>query len=686
MVTAFAIMGVLGAGLYFSLRKKDSEILDVALFALTGYIFSYVFFTAGLLIPDFFSVKKAAFLAMLFWCGLDAWLLFRGFRASIKADFKKYLIPLIVSACAVPMVTAVPFEYFGMGQDQGIYQTEAVMYARGWTSKQLDIKEYHIAVTPNEKRQVMQYLKPPYMHVTYTYEDTNIVKVLTGSSVDSINDTAQVMHGLHTFSSLLALWALIFGIPSMTGFNTLVMVLCIFWLYKICMRLKLNRPLAVTAMALFTLSPQVIWCTKSTMTEIGITLIWMVFIYFVLSRNTDDHLWAALLPGMYALYHVSAYVFMPFYVAFFFMLYIYTHEKRELLALILSVASFFTAFAIGLVNSCEYTVYNFRRLFIGPINRGNILYVVTGTCVIVVIAAFVIYRADRGRRAKSTSGFKTLIAGIIIRALALLIPVMLVIKLVLKKYDLAHIAYQTPAAIFIMSGIILPFLMLTALLLKPSVWTSSHEKLVILMLFTYAVVLYSLFMYTNFQYYYYFARYICMYIPIALIAGAVAFTVLFEKLRAPAAKHALTAVCLLLSAAFLLPHTIFITSHKDDSRIEWDTVEEIEKTLRINNAQAVFVQPGSFFYFYYDLKSIGIDVYPLFENFEDEADDVACRYSKVYILDDGKGISKYDGKYRIVLRVNNHMIQDNGLSKSKIFLIPNSVSEDMQTFTLYEYK
>lgn len=60
----------------------------------------------------------------------------------VSWDIREYWIPLLVCAGGLVLV-AVKHGFFGMGQDEGVYQTVAVNLMNGITDRQQDFAEYH---------------------------------------------------------------------------------------------------------------------------------------------------------------------------------------------------------------------------------------------------------------------------------------------------------------------------------------------------------------------------------------------------------------------------------------------------------------------------------------------------------------------------------------------------------------
>ena len=157
----FLIVCVLGflfslgtAAVWF--RKRN--VLEAAVMGTILFFFNYIFVSMGLFVIDRYSLFRAAFGSMI----IDAVSLGmavavrRGngmkLKKLIELDFslKDVMIPIIVCIIALPFVS-VKNEIFGMGQDQGVYQVQALYFMNDDNARQKDFEEYHLLETDEQK-------------------------------------------------------------------------------------------------------------------------------------------------------------------------------------------------------------------------------------------------------------------------------------------------------------------------------------------------------------------------------------------------------------------------------------------------------------------------------------------------------------------------------------------------------
>ena len=165
-----------------------------------------------------------------------------------------------------------------------------------------------------------------------------------------------MFHGIPTYVALLELW------------GTLILICCIFMLHELCMRLKMKRSGEAVAMLVFACSPLIIWITKSSLTEIGMTLDWLVFLYLIFGDDRREQMLSAFCIWVYAFYHVSVYVFMPFYVLLYLALYLYTKDRVNIKAMILAVAGYLTGYWMSLMIAARYLDKNYVWIYHAGIN------------------------------------------------------------------------------------------------------------------------------------------------------------------------------------------------------------------------------------------------------------------------------------------------------------------------------
>lgn len=659
--------GILAGFFAISCTKKGTYFIKAIYQAISVYLLSYVISSALLTAMDYYSVNKASLLGTCFVVLWLAFLLVKGNRPSWDFSIRKYIVPIVASIILIPIFTIAPFEYFAMGQDEGVYQTEAIMYMRGVTAVETYHPEYDISPTQEEKDAFYNASMSP-----------NVLGVYDLSVLDSnrpiSNGLYGTVHGLHTFSSVMALWASIWGISNMVGVNTLIYILCLFWIWEILGLLKIKLIPGIIAEAVFALSPIVIWVTKSALTEIGLTLIWLVFTYFLVGGRKSDKYLAGFISGIYGLWHVSAYVFLPLFVFLFVALYFYTSDKDYLKGGIISTVFFALSFMYEFKVARFYTLMNFIPRKLSFINDNNSLYIVL--CVaVVIIAVLMVLLFMKPAKVK----FNETVLSVIIKIIFAICVVWIIKTAIANNIESRDIPIITAIAYFIMTGFSIMVCVLVSMIGFTKRWVKSKEALILASIFIYCIPVYAAFLRFSVIYYYYYSRYIAMYIPIIAITFAYAMNELKGR------QCIATLVAGLVSIAYMLPHCIYLANLKDDSRIEWSTIESLEETLTIYDAEAVFLSPSLYYIAYYDLYSMGIRAFPIYDNFDECAPDIAQYYDRIYIIDDGSHSDITYGR-PLISKIMNTGRENNGRAED-ILRMPHDCDEYIfPVIDVYKYE
>lgn len=669
MVTAFTILGLIAAIVFFTFYEKEPEIFNVLVNSVTSYFFAYIFSSACLVTINMFSLKKTTFLVLGIFIAADiCTLIGRKTLPKIRFSLKKFLIPLIASLIVIPFVVLVPFGTFAMGQDEGVYQTEATLYIRGITSNEIDYSEYYSAPVDTEKAQIITAVSDPNVLGVYrSSDDNNLSQVLTGNS-DCLSETSGVFHGLHTFSAVLALWGFFFGISNMTGVNLLLLILSVFWVYRICQRLKLNPVLSSIACVIFSLSPQIIWGTKSALTEIGLTLIWTVFIYEIMGKSNREIMLSGIAAGLYGFWHISMYVFMPFFAVMYVFLYFYTSNRTHLKALITVSVMYLAGFWYSLYTACHYTLMNYKPVYHLFINRDNIIYIASAAALLLIAASVVLFVTSPA--GKVSVNVKAV--SITVRVIAVISFVTIICRFIASEDFPLNWTHVSFISFGILTGFIFLIISTVSILFKTGDWLDSAPKAVLMISFIYSVVFYSAFLKFNSQYFYYYSRYLTMYIFIIVLCGVVALSCV---------KNLISVTSAVLSLLIIIPNDIYLLKMTDSTRMDWNSLETIEETITNEDCDVVFLQPCLYSLYYYDFKSLGIDVYPVFVN-PDETAQIRSMYENALIVDSSSN-EAYDDEYDLILRIHVNSSVDLPESPDNFLGLPTDVAHQDYDLSIY---
>lgn len=210
-----------------------------------------------------------------------------------------------------------------------------------------------------------------------------------------------------------------------------------------------------------------------------------------------------------------------------------------------------------------------------------------------------------------------------------------------------------------MTGLLLiPFLYL-CLLLVPKKTLACRYGAAFFLLFIYCVVAYSSFMRLDILFYYYYARYVTIFLPVVfLLVG-----MLLEQITI---KESLKTALLALALLSFLPYDKGLLTQKDHTRCEWEVLGDVCED--ITNQDAFIVGPEEQqIVFIFPVKLLtGCDVYYADENLRGQIGKLSQRYQNIYYLD-------YDGALEEKM-LQDDAWQDGVLSVKKVYTNWNHLS------------
>lgn len=600
MISGAVILLALGCCWYVVAGiRKEMNIITSIVWTITGYVFSHIMISGFLFWVDEYSIKRTIVLCLLAWMALAVVAVIRHKKPAIDWNIRNYVIPILVAGLCLPFVIQT-FEFYGFGQDEGVYQTQALCFIHGITEGQIDFPEYYRLESEEQKQLYTIAVSTDNLVGFYQYYNAEGNYYMTQAEDMAISQYSGVFHGIPTFSALLALWGYLFGYENMTGINTVLFLCNIFLLYAILHeRCQLKKLPSLMGLVIYACSPIVFWAAKSSLTETGLTLIWLAFLYCILGTGKKNILASAGCIVAYGFYHVSIFVFMPLYVLLYLGLYLYSKDKAYAKAMIISTLGYIIGYWMMQTIGAKYTNGNYERIYVAFINDQTMPYIAMIASAIVLLLAIFLICKKKEWKWKLLRKHLAWAARI---SIVLLLAVM-VIRLLRKDLELQQFANVTLVAFIILSGVVVPIMVLIHTIVKTERWLEDRNKGILLALFIYCVIAYSSVMTVSAAYYYYYMRYLVMYIPILAIMGGI----LLNRCRIWQGIVA-TACGILL----LFPFNICLLREKDDSRIEWSTIQTLSEVVQPGD---ILVMDKSLFpYYYFPLRAITkAEIYPVLE-------------------------------------------------------------------------
>lgn len=670
MVGFIFFLDVVLAVLAYGLFVKKVNIVKLVIPSILLFFMYYIIVAGFLWWIDYFSVLKA-----LIGTGLIAIICIvyeiRRFKAKtiqIQWNIKEYMIPIVILLCVLPF-TMQKFEYFGMGQDEGVYQTQAIQFMYGHTNRQQDIEEYTKLETSAAK-QAFKLAVEENLTGFYNYD----CQLPFASEQNEISEVSGVFHGVATFPAILALWGEIFGISHMSDVQTIFWAASIFLCFFILQQLKIKKWLMSGITVLFAFSPLILWVSKSALTEMVLTAIIALFIYFILKKERK-YIFCSIIPlAAFCFFHITIYTVIPCFLLLYFGLYLYSNDKYYIYAAFILNTIFAAGIFMMMMTAGTYSFsYNFRPVYqmLPGVTEKNIVWIIIGCCLIVYAICVILLKI----------GDKNAIKTIFVRYRDICIRIVLIlgvlgqIRIILNVRENYHgsidaVKHLSLAGICMAVGVITPILAGLILLIFTKKITQNIQHTVIIWLFLYCIIFYCSVMKTHINYYYYYARYLVPYIIIALLISAIALNNFSSKIAA---------VAVICSALFIVPYDLLLFNQQDDTRIEWDILEVIPDY--IGEDDIVLLSEEDMKYFFFTVRAMtGAEVYPateiMYENIQKFSD-----VHHIYYLD-SNGVHTEN----IVYESAYIMEQDNNNYKGRVFPFPTKMESEERRFVITKIK
>lgn len=678
---AGVIFSVLASVIWFGRKNAvESAVLGIIL-----WLFTHVIVSMGLFVIDRYGVGPTAWLTAFTDLVLLGAAVFarrsRPFKLKklIKADFslKDAVIPLLVCLLTLPFVHSKN-EMFGMGQDQGVYQTQAVLFMNGDTHRQKDFREYHDLRSDHE-RETFEYNVKNHLR-GFDIEPENYPKTSYRSGESPVSG---IFHGIPTYSALLAMWGTLFGMENMMGIETIFYFLLIFLVYFTCREFKLKTASAFCACAAVAMAPVVIWVSKSALTEMFLALLPASFLYLIADDENPKDRWLSILPvAVFSCYHVSIYTMIPMFVMIYGYMYVVTREKQFAVLMPVTVCGYFISYFMMRHVQPFYTMNNYSPLFVHGIDPFSITKVVIAVSAVglAFVAAFIAV-VSKVVKKKKKSGVKKMTKRRInvsksktlaIRLMFILPSLYIGVKALTKYSSWDGAKYLTLVGFAGNIGLVLFVLGFIAALIWTSHIAASEQRIIVAMMFFYCILFYSAFLRYDIQHYYYYSRYLAPFVPIGVILCVITLDRFGGKLLYPATAAGI---------AFSMPYNTYLMGHKDDTRMEWSIISDLSDF--IDDSDCVVISPNYTNTLWLPIRSINhAAVYPEDESDPDQLRKLTERHGKVYYISGNKlDENDYKPLYKNVV----HHIEDDLNNTADIMPYPEKFWKIDENIGLYVF-
>lgn len=672
---------------------RPADWVKVSVLAVSAFCLLYVICSGLLFWIDQFSFKRA--LAGVF--VLSAAGAVCGTLTELKA--KRSLLDILpvrptdvlpfVLAVVTLFMTAEKFELYHNGQDQGLYQAEAIELYMGNFEVVHSFEEFQILEREEDIEAYREMLRSTILGYYPLSGDYASAWSDRGKQIDV---TSGMYHGVQTFPAILALGGRLFGLENMMQVQTVFLICSVLLIYYMLRNMGLSRFKSVAALSVFALSPLVLWISKTSFTEMILTLCYSLYLFLLTEQDTPQKRLLLSLPLVgFCFVHVSALLLYPVFLLAFVMLYLHSGKREYLWANVIMAVGLFAGYTMMGTIAPKYFFDNLRRLYFGSlITRENILYwVYAGALFTALVPLLLLPRLKNGQALyQKILSLRKAIPWII--ALCGLVMLYRVIvtgyfteppgKNIYQWYGTGFINAlgHTSFLAFCMAtggGVLIMLLWHVASQKKDELW-SSPNKVVIWMLFLYCVLLQGTFFRPIVWYYYYYSRYLVFYIPII----AAAFGILLSEL-----KNIKPWIAWSVSVALMLMFDAPLLTHQDLTTMEWENVFEVQAL--IPGDAAVVLSHDAAQYMGPQIRALtGAAIFPAFEDLEREFELLEKHYPYVYFLNMPNGPTPdyvTEGPFRIIYK-DRTAHNEKGITMEWYF--PIDYPESNRVIEIYRYQ
>lgn len=509
---------------------------------------------------------------------------------NFKKSFKFNLIPIPYIFVLGLVVLSMIFMngYFGMGQDQGVYQVKAIALSSG---------ESDNAIALENERGILKTLD----FTQDNDEFDNYVRVFFNSQVgfygnadeNGYDDTlTAVIHGTTSYPSLLAFDIEAFGLSGILNVNFVLVFISFVFLMEILEHLNVNKFLGTIVLFIGILSPAVIWVAKSSLTE-SVQLPLLIAIIYGLIVMTDNKRYGLLIATVatigQSVLHLSAFSILPAIGVLFLVVFLRTGDKLVLICNLIITVIYELAFLVQCKLFDIYVTANITLSLNKMLGREfpHSFYVslisITGMVLALITLIFLIPKVrEIALKLMNKAVYPVVVLLVLAVSIAMFVR-SFVSQIGINGLE-ASVYNFTVDGILLSCGIILLPLALVfcVIFINKAMKDSKLEILVIAFIYFVFFLQATLHPVTN--HYYYYARY---FTPVVFLVPLL-FATLSDRF---VKKEIYSCTAGLLAVIVILPFSLFVSSMKDDTNMSWRELSEYSKNF--SNGDAVVFSGGA---------------------------------------------------------------------------------------------
>lgn len=646
MILILTLASIILLFLFYSSINKNNVILNVAVsFATYISIFiiaSSFLFWANKYSPIFLATITAIVSSLFFVISF-----IKNKKVSFLFSAEKTFIPIAIFLAILPFVLH-KFGIFGTGQDEGIYQIKSYLFMNGFYDNYINFD----FLNSMSKEFKTSFLKEINENLFNLYE-TNV------------NDTTFVMHGVYSYSAILANFGKIFGLSRMGYVNTLLVASFIVIFYNILRNLKVGIIGSTSLTFLSVISPLFIWVNKSALSENVLIVLVVTYVFFILDRKREES--SSILSSLpivaFSFIHISIYVVIPIFVLIYFMLYRTTAKKSYLVANIFILISFFVSYVMMSQIATKYTKMNYKFISSLKLNPTYVkYYILAFVTVLILISLFLLFKKSALNKIKITKN-KKIIFEIAVRS-CIIVLLAFLLKNSYSKILAGRISSfgnTTIFGFFVATGGIVFLVTFITLFIRPSIVLKNKNTTIIFFLYFYLVIIFATAFYPTINYYYYYGRYLIPYMFLIILM----FAVFLESLKSSFVKIPIYVISLVLPFIAFFSYNEILRKYEDDTRISYSALNVLMDTF--NKDDIIIIQNELINQVYYPMATKYKNVYPIVDNSLEKTINNIKKYDKkIYFINaDWKANSDNTPREMIGLRLYENSLKHYNISNLK---------------------
>lgn len=515
-------------------------------------------------------------------------------------------------------------ELYGMSQDEGAYQTIAISYMMDNNSNQKTLREYEV-LKEEDKTAFLDKIDNVIsqgMHDYYLFCGDYIPRNVQ----ERYSETSGYYHGVPTYAATMALWGSIFGWKRMMGVQSLFYILAFLLFYELVRNTRLSMGKQMLLLTIYALSPIMIWLGKSSLTELLLAGLMNWFLCELLSEKSGyfKAIQIALPIIVFAFVHLSIYTLMPMIIVCLLIRFWDDRNAVFLKSGLYIMAGYLAGILFTAWCYTEYFYLNVKILTKFPIvNDENVLAILClfGGAGVILFIALCFYK----KRLPQFTSAQQIWALRITTGIFAAASIWIIVKTILMGGQWEKL---TIVAYVLLTGVATFPAILVFLIAKTKIFCLCRRNSIITWFFLYCVLFYATLFRQGIINHYYGDRYLAPFlVGVLLMMGIV-----LEHIQVKRFGRYLTVLYGLIALGYLTVHSSYIIMHKDDTRIEWDFLEQICEKLDENDV--VILEDYHMISCFFPIRDMtGAYCYPVFgEDILDTVDKLMPLERDIYFL------------------------------------------------------